>query len=195
MVDFGMGRSWSANQRRPPSAKKNVDDFLDKETRRRPVTAAGVRPAKLAPTENFVHAAVQHIRQTVPRVGVTMDTHLFVSALATEEDLRQLRKAGPRCSGLTLALRWTQPPQPCRLTQALLLRLTAAANHASGILQMTSTIMQPPPTTTRCHRASHCRHTRPRRRRRRCRRLASMGGIGLSRATRAMLQAFRTESF
>ena len=33
MVDFGMGRSWSANQRRPHSAKENVEDFLVKDTR------------------------------------------------------------------------------------------------------------------------------------------------------------------
>ena len=40
-----MGRSWSANQRRPRSAKENVDDFMDKETSRRPATAADVPPA------------------------------------------------------------------------------------------------------------------------------------------------------
>ena len=49
----------------------------------------------LPPTKNFIHAAVQHIRQAMPRVGVTMDTRLFVSALATDEELRQLWKAGP----------------------------------------------------------------------------------------------------
>ena len=31
------------------------------------------------PTENLIHAAVQHIRQAMPRVGVTMDARLFVS--------------------------------------------------------------------------------------------------------------------
>ena len=51
-----------------------------------------------------------------------------------------------------------------------------------GMLQKTSTIMQPPPTIVRCRRTPHCRpaHPRvgPRRRRRRCRRHASMGGGG-----------------
>ena len=45
MIDFGMGRSWSANQRRPHSAKENVDYFMDKKKRRRPPTAADVPPA------------------------------------------------------------------------------------------------------------------------------------------------------
>ena len=48
------------------------------------------------------------------------------------------------------------------------------------MLQMTSTVMQPPPTTARCRRTPHSRPARPRignrRRRRRCRRLASRGG-------------------
>ena len=44
MVDLGMGRSWSANQRRRHSAKENVDDFVDKGTRRRPATAADAPP-------------------------------------------------------------------------------------------------------------------------------------------------------
>ena len=48
------------------------------------------------------------------------------------------------------------------------------------MLQMTSTVMKPPPTTVRCRRTPHCRPARPRvgprRRRRRCGRLASMGG-------------------
>ena len=48
----------------------------------------------LPPTENFVHAAVQHIRQAMPRVEVTMDTRLFVSALAPEDELWQLWKTG-----------------------------------------------------------------------------------------------------
>ena len=55
----------------------------------------------LPPTENFVHAAVQHIRQAMPCVGVTMDTRLFVSALATEDELRHLWKA--EAGALTLA--------------------------------------------------------------------------------------------
>ena len=70
-----------------------------------------------SPTENFVHAAVQHISQASSRVGVTMDTHLFLSALATEEDQRQLWKAGPalqRPDAGAAALRqhsarWTRP--------------------------------------------------------------------------------------
>ena len=33
--NLGISHSWSANQRRPHSAKKKVDDFLDKGTRRR----------------------------------------------------------------------------------------------------------------------------------------------------------------
>ena len=45
MVDFSMGCSWTANQKRPRSAKENVDNFLDKDTRRRPATAADVPPA------------------------------------------------------------------------------------------------------------------------------------------------------
>ena len=49
------------------------------------------------PTENFVHAAVQHIRQPMPRVGITMNTCLFVSAIATEEELLQLWKQNLRC--------------------------------------------------------------------------------------------------
>ena len=47
----------------------------------------------LPPTENFVHAAVQHIRQAMPCVGATIDTRLFVSALATEDEVRHLWKA------------------------------------------------------------------------------------------------------
>ena len=58
-----------------------------------------------------------------------MYTDLFLIALAIEEDMRQLWKQALRCSGLTPALHWTLPPQQCRLTQALLLRLTAGANH------------------------------------------------------------------
>ena len=62
-----------------------------------------------------------------------MDTHLFVSSLAKEEESQQLWKAGLLCCSLTLALRWTWPPQsalpqPCRLTQALLLRLPVATS-------------------------------------------------------------------
>ena len=104
---------------------------------------------RVSPTENFVtvHTAVQH--------GI-------------------FAKQALRCSGLTPALRqhsagWTRPLQLCRLTQALLwrlqwwltssttwlLRLTSAANH--GMPQMTSTVMQPPTTTTHCRRTSHCR--------------------------------------
>ena len=56
------------------------------------------------------------------------------------------------------------------------------ANH--GMLPMTSTVMQPPPTTVRCCRTQHCRPARARvgprrrrRRRRRCRRLASMDSV------------------
>ena len=54
----------------------------------------------LPPTpENFVHAAVQHILQAMPCVGVTMDTRLFVSVLATEDELQQLWKAGEAATG------------------------------------------------------------------------------------------------
>ena len=77
-----------------------LDDFMDKETRRRPATATDVPPAKFAePTENFVHAAVQNFRQAMPCVGITMDTRLFVSALATEDELRQLWKTGEAATG------------------------------------------------------------------------------------------------
>ena len=43
-----MGCSWSANQRRPYSAKEIVDDFLDKETRR-----LQLLQMYLLPTENW----------------------------------------------------------------------------------------------------------------------------------------------
>ena len=65
----------------------------------------------------------------------------FVSALATEKELRQLWKAGPALlrpdAGAALDL---GRGLRSRLTQALLLRLPAAANH--GMLQMTTTVMQ-----------------------------------------------------
>ena len=87
MVDFGMGRYWSANQRRPRSEKENVDDFMDKETSRRLATAADVPPANPREFRTCSRAAQP---QAMPRVGVTKDTHLFVNALATEEELLQL---------------------------------------------------------------------------------------------------------
>ena len=60
----------------------------------------------LQPTKNLVHAAVQHISQPMPHVGVTMDTHLFVSTLAKEGELLQLWKAGP-------ALGWGRAGMVC----------------------------------------------------------------------------------
>ena len=73
------------------SAKENVDDFLDKETK----DVLQLLQMYLVPTMKFVHAAVQHICQAMLCVGVTVDTHPFVSALAIQEELLQLWRAGP----------------------------------------------------------------------------------------------------
>ena len=56
----------------------------------------------LLPTKNLVGAAMQHIRQAMPRVGVTMNTRLFVSALAKEVELQQLWKAGEVVTGASM---------------------------------------------------------------------------------------------
>ena len=70
---------------------------------------------------------VHQISQAMPCVGVTMDTHLVVSAFATEEDRQQLWKAGPALQQPDAELqhwaRWTQPQPQYRLTQSLLLRM------------------------------------------------------------------------
>ena len=112
MVGFSIGHSWSANQRQPHSAKENVDYFLDKETRRHPATAADVPPANrefqvrtltcscAAHSPSYtLWQSVQHIRQAMPllvrRYFRHLDTPLFVSALATEEELLQLWIASP----------------------------------------------------------------------------------------------------
>ena len=59
---------------------------MDKETSRRPATAADVPPAN----REFRTCSRAAQPQAMPRVGVTKDTHLFVNALATEEELLQL---------------------------------------------------------------------------------------------------------
>ena len=248
IVDFGMGRSWSANQRRPHSAKENIDDFLEKEIKRRPATAGDVPPANRE-FRTYSLAAHPPSYASCRNYYEHLPLRTTVSALATEKELRQLWKAGPALlrhdAGTALdaaaaavpadtgasaqADSWLRedgeraPPggsaeagaasteglDDCERAppggsaeagaaateelddgeraasggsaQAGAARWgwsITAAKH--GMLQMTSTIMQPPPTTARCRRTPHCRPARPRvgprRRRRRRRSLASMGG-------------------
>ena len=114
MVEFGMGLSWSANQQLSHSAKENVDYFLDKG----PEDVLLLLQMYLQPTTNFVHAAVQHISQAMPIVGVIMDTHLFVCADAIEEaTCCNFGKQALLWICLTPALCWTLQPQPCLLTK------------------------------------------------------------------------------
>ena len=89
-----MGRSWSANQRRPHSAKENIDDFLEKEIKRRPATAGDVPPANRE-FRTYSLAAHPPSYASCRNYYEHLPLRTTVSALATEKELRQLWKAGP----------------------------------------------------------------------------------------------------
>ena len=89
-----MGRSWSANQRRPHSAKENIDDFLEKEIKRRPATAGDVPPANRE-FRTYSLAAHPPSYASCRNYYEHSPLRTTVSALATEKELRQLWKAGP----------------------------------------------------------------------------------------------------